>query len=92
MPNLREEGLTTLVLAVSLAGRESYVNTLRLLRLEGLDGIQLEHFRIGRRICTSRKALERFYDNLADRDAFTPVAVCDTLPALDKARCPQRTE
>jgi hypothetical protein len=32
---------------------------------KGVHGVQLEHVRVGRRVCTSREALNRFFNELA---------------------------
>jgi len=37
---------------------------------KGLKGVRLEHVKIGRRICTTRDALDRFFDSLAEKDTM----------------------
>jgi hypothetical protein len=39
---------------------------------KGLRGARLEYLRVGRRVCTTREALMRFFTNLAELDERVP--------------------
>jgi len=73
------EELVTLADAVQLVprtgGKRVHFSTLWRWALRGVRGHRLEHVRVGRTICTSREALNRFFHALADQPAEpTPVA------------------
>jgi hypothetical protein len=45
-------------------GRPAHVSNLYRWALDGLRGVKLETIRVGGTLCTSREALERFFDRL----------------------------
>lgn len=49
-------------------GKRPHISTLWRWARKGLCGVQLEYVRLGRRICTSREALSRFAQHLAEAD------------------------
>jgi len=49
---------------------------------KGTHGVYLEHVRIGRRVCTSREALDRFFNALAQ----TPPPTREQSPRSDKPK------
>ena len=54
-----------------IEGRKVAASTLWRWCRQGLRGVFLEYVRVGRRICTSREALLRFFTALADLDERT---------------------
>ena len=53
----------------SLGGRRLHVSTLWRWARRGLRGVKLEYSRLGHRVVTSREALNRFAQRLAEADA-----------------------
>ncbi|GMV83918.1 MAG: hypothetical protein AMXMBFR7_51020 [Planctomycetota bacterium] len=51
-----------------LDGKRAHVSTLWRWCRKGVRGVQLEYVRFGNRICTSREALDRFANRLAEAD------------------------
>jgi hypothetical protein len=49
-------------------GKRVHVASLWRWSMKGLSGIRLEHGRLGRRVVTSREAIGRFMNRLADAD------------------------
>ena len=83
--DLQNEDLLTLAeaaLAVPrVNGRKPHISTMWRWCRKGLRGVQLEHVRVTR-ICTSREALNRFFERLADADTRpAPVPPGPTLQA-----------
>lgn len=53
----------------------------------GIRGVQLEHLRIGRRVVTSREALERFFQALAETPTSQrPAQTWELRPRTEKQR------
>lgn len=50
----------------------------------GLRGVFLEYVRVGRRICTTREALLRFFAELADLDERIAPGTCPAPPLLKR--------
>ena len=73
MIDLQREELLTLTEASkalpAVDGKRPHISTLWRWCRVGLGGVKLEYVRLGRRICTSRQALGRFAQSLADADA-----------------------
>jgi len=71
-----DEQLVTLTEATKLLpkvdGRKVAVSTLWRWCRKGLRGVALEYARVGRRVCTSREALLRFFNRLTDLDRRIP--------------------
>jgi len=71
-----DEQLITLTQASKLLpevdGRKVAVCTLWRWCRKGLRGVFLEYVRVGRRICTTREALLRFFTDLAELDEKAP--------------------
>ncbi len=53
----------------AINGRRPHISTLWRWARVGVNGVKLEYVRLGRRIFTSREALWRFAQSLADADA-----------------------
>lgn len=51
-----------------VSGKKICVCTLWRWCRKGLRGVRLEYVRVGRKICTTRAAMLRFFSDLADRD------------------------
>ena len=51
-----------------LDGKRPHVSTIWRWCRKGLKGVRLEHVRLGHRVCTSRDALARFSQRLAETD------------------------
>ena len=49
---------------------------------KGVRGVQLEHVRVGRRVCTSREALDRFFNALVQ----TPPPTLEQSPRSNKPK------
>jgi hypothetical protein len=71
-----DEQLITLTEAAKhlprIDGRKVSVCTLWRWCRKGLRGARLEYLRVGRRVCTTREALMRFFTNLAELDERVP--------------------
>jgi hypothetical protein len=63
------------------AGRKPNVATLYRWTTCGCRGIVLEHLQVGATRCTSREALQRFFDKLTDATASVLAAPVTPLPA-----------
>lgn len=50
----------------ALDGRRPHVSSIWRWCRKGVRGVKLEHLRVGRRVSTSKEALARFYENLAN--------------------------
>ena len=62
-------------------GRRPHTSTLWRWCRRGIRGVHLEHVRLGHRVCTTREALERFVQRLAEVDLLdraAPVAPTKT--------------
>lgn len=70
--DLQTENLLSLTDAAralpAIDGRRPHVSTLWRWAKKGVRGVRLEHVRLGHRICTSREALNRFAQRLAEVD------------------------
>ncbi len=70
--NLTEEELLSLTDAAkalpAIDGRRPHVSTIWRWIRRGIQGVYLEHVRLGHRVCTSREALNPFVQRLADAD------------------------
>ena len=55
---------------------------------KGVGGVLLEHVRVGRRVCTSREALDRFFNRLAETP---PPQRTQTVPRT-RGRTPKERE
>lgn len=64
-------------LVPGINGRKPHASTIWRWCRKGLRGTQLEYVRIGQRICTSRQALDRFFNRLAQRDTLIDPARFD---------------
>lgn len=53
----------------TIDGKKVHLSTIWRWARKGLNGVYLEHVRIGRRVCTSRQAISRFVNALAEKDA-----------------------
>jgi len=51
-----------------IGGKRPHPSTLWRWIRQGVGGVHLEHIRLGHRVCTSREALARFTQALADAD------------------------
>jgi hypothetical protein len=73
-----DQELITLTQAASLLpridGKKVRVSTIWRWCHIGLRGQRLDYVRIGRRVCTSREALGRFFDVLAEQDRQSPLS------------------
>ncbi len=56
-------------------GRRIHVSTLWRWTRKGVRGVQLEHVRLGHRVCTSVEAVQRFAEALARIDAGPQAAI-----------------
>ncbi|HUT58122.1 MAG TPA: DUF1580 domain-containing protein [Phycisphaerae bacterium] len=65
-------------------GRKVSVCTLWRWARRGLRGARLEYVRVGRRVCTTREALMRFFTNLAELDERVPPPGRPAFPAKRK--------
>jgi len=63
-----------------VSGKRPAVSTLWRWARKGLRGVRLEYVRVGRGIATSREALNRFFNALADADAPSGSADGRTAP------------
>ena len=95
-PLLSEPKLTLTQARNTLDGRPSVAALWRWCR-KGLRGVKLEYLREGRRIVTSRAALDRFFQRLTELDqsaAASAAVQAGPKPraASDRARCVARAE
>ena len=90
--NIRNEQLLSLSDASRalppIDGKRPHVSTLWRWCKRGIRGVRLEYVRLGHRICTSREALGRFAQRLADEDQTT----AKVFPLASRARRHQRTD
>lgn len=56
----------------SLDGKRPHISTVFRWMTTGFRGVQLEHVRIGRRMCTTREALDRFFQRITEGIAGAP--------------------
>ena len=74
--DMQTEQLLTLTEATKILprhnGKRVAISTLWRWCREGLRGVHLDYVRIGRRISTSREALNRFFNALAEADESPP--------------------
>ncbi len=79
-------------------GRRPHASTIFRWCKRGLRGVHLEYVRIGNRVCTSREALSRFANRLADADAahgetnIAPPKPAQTRTARQRDRSVARAE
>ena len=52
----------------AIDGRRPHISTIWRWIRRGVRGVRLEHLRLGHRVCTSREALNRFAQRLAEAD------------------------
>lgn len=62
------------------AGRKPHVSTLYRWAARGLKGIVLETVQVGGTTCTSREAMQRFFENLS---RGRPLRICEPRKACD---------
>ena len=53
----------------AIDGKSPHLSTVWRWARKGLNGVRLDYVRIGRRVCTSREAINRFVNALAEKDA-----------------------
>lgn len=53
-------------------GRKPSFSTVWRWALHGVRGVKLETLRVGSTLCTSREALQRFFDRLSESDGAAP--------------------
>ena len=53
----------------TIDGKQVHLSTIWRWARKGLNGVRLEYVRVGRRVCTSREAMNRFVNALAEKDA-----------------------
>ena len=89
MIDIESETLLSLSEAASVLpkvnGRRPHVSTLWRWVRRGCRGVFLEHLRFGHRVVTSREALSRFAQRLADVDRQTTAPSCLS-PADERAQ------
>ncbi len=92
--NINHEELLSLGQAAkalpSIDGKNPHKSSIWRWITKGLGEVRLEHVRVGRRVCTSREALNRFVNALANHEARSLVAsVKATNPQSSKKRLAQ---
>ncbi len=97
MIDLSQEDLLSLSEACAalprIDGKRPHTSTIWRWCKKGVRGVHLEHVRLGHRICTSREALSRFANALAEADTASsgpsntePPMLCTRTPRKDRAR------
>lgn len=69
-------------------GKRPHVSTIWRWCKRGIRGVRLEYVRLGHRICTSKEALGRFAQRLADEDQ----SQSKVFPLPNRVRCRKRTD
>lgn len=69
----------------TIDGRRPHVSTIWRWCRRGVRGVRLEYVRLGHRVCTTREALGRFAQRLADADE-KPVEKTSTTPKRRTAK------
>ena len=69
--NIHREEVLTLAEAAKILPRPVHFSTILRWSQCGYGGVRLETVRIGRTLCTSREALQRFVDRLSDQQTNT---------------------
>ena len=70
-------------------GKRPHISTIWRWCRRGVRGVRLEYVRLGHRVCTTREALGRFAQRLADADE-KPVAKTSTTPKRRTAKQRER--
>ena len=90
MIDLNQEELLSLSEACAalprIDGKRPHTSTIWRWCRKGVRGVRLEHVRLGHRICTSRAALNRFANTLADVDLESKGPSNSQLPRKTPAR------
>jgi hypothetical protein len=72
----------------SIDGKRPHCSTLWRWMRKGCRGVKLEHVLVGRRVCTSRSALEVFFRDLA----AAPLPTTSSAPQSPRGRTPRQRE
>lgn len=92
MINTESESLLSLTEAAracpAVDGKKPHCSTLWRWMQKGVRGVRLEHVKIGRRIVTTRPALEVFFKDLA----AAPLPASSPLPTSTRVRTPKQRQ
>ena len=94
MIDLSQEDLLSLSEACAslprIDGKRPHISTVWRWCRKGIHGVRLEHVRLGHRICTSREALSRFANALAEADVASSGSSSTKSPML-RSPTPKKT-